>query len=170
MDIEELIRKNISGSLIHEFVVCPRAAWFSYKRISMSNDLVELGKIIHENTYKREIKNVFEENIALDFIKSKNGEVWIYEVKKSSKMLDAARWQLLYYLYYLKKRGDVKAKGKIVVPKEKYNEILELSEEKESMLEEIVESLLNTVTSPKPPYVERRNICDKCSYFEICWV
>ena len=159
----------ITGGLIHEFMVCKRAAWYSSKRVRFENELMLLGKMLHENSYKGEVKNIFSENISIDFVKKDNGEVWIYEVKKSSKMIQAARMQLLFYLKWLKDRG-VDAKGKIVVPREKHVEVVVLTEDANRELQQTISQLEELLSSERPPKPIRKKICEKCSYYELCWV
>ena len=159
---------EITGSLVHEYLVCKRAAWYSYRGIRMENELMILGKMLHEKSYKGEIKNLFSENISIDFSRREDGKLWIYEVKKSSKMLDAAKMQLLFYLKWLKDR-NVEARGKIVVPLEKYSEIVELNGDNEKKLMDIIEEMEMVISAKKPPKPVWRKICEKCSYLELCW-
>ncbi len=159
---------RITGGLVHEYMVCKRAAWYSVRRVSFENELMILGKMLHEESYKGEVKNVFSDNISLDFVRKKNGEVFVYEVKKSSKMIDAARIQLLFYLKWLKDRG-IEAKGKIAVPKEKYQMEVILNEESKMELEKILKDMEQTLSKNKPPRPVWRKICEKCSYAELCW-
>jgi len=158
---------RITGGLVHEYMVCARAAWYSYRRVSFENELVMLGKMLHQNSYKGEVKNIFMDNISIDFIKNKDGEVWVYEVKKSSKMIDAAKMQLLFYLKWLRDRG-VEAKGKIAVPKEKLQIEVAL-EGNEEEINKVISEMEEVITKLKPPKARWRKICEKCAYAELCW-
>ncbi len=160
---------QITGGLVHEYVVCKRAAWYSARRVRFENELLLLGKMLHEKSYRGEIKNLFSEDISIDFARKESGEVWIYEVKKSTKMLNAARMQLLFYLNWLEERG-VNVKGKIVVPREKYAEEVTLTSEKKEELEKLLKDMERDLSAERPPKPVRRKICEKCSYFELCWV
>ena len=159
---------RITGGLLHEYMACERAAWYSYRRVSFENELVMLGKMMHQNSYKGEVKNIFMDNISLDFIKNENGEVWIYEVKKSSKMIEAAKMQLLFYLKWLKDRG-VNAKGKIAVPKEKIQIEVMLKDNEEQELTKVINEMETVISRAKPPRARWKKICEKCAYAELCW-
>ena len=159
---------EFTGSLVHEYVVCKRAAWYSYRGVRLENEYIILGKMLHEKSYKGEIKNLFGEGISIDFTRKENGEVWIYEVKRSSKMLNAARMQLLFYLKWLKDRG-VEVKGKIAVPEEKYTEMVELNEENEKKIEDLLKEMEVEIGKERPPKPVWQKICEKCSYLELCW-
>jgi len=75
--------ERLTGGLVHEYLVCPRAAWYSYRHIRFENELLLLGKMLHEKSYKREVKNIFGESISLDFARREDGTLYIYEVKKA---------------------------------------------------------------------------------------
>ena len=159
---------RITGGLIHEYMVCKRAAWYSIRRVSFENELVLLGKFLHEKSYKGEVKNVFSDNISLDFVREEDGKVRVYEVKKSTKMIEAARMQLAFYLSWLEERG-VEAEGIIAVPAEKYKESLTLTDDLREQLKRLTEEMEIVLNSTRPPKRKWRNICKKCSYLDLCW-
>lgn len=66
-----------------------------------SNEDVELGKLIDENSYSNDEKHINIDNVInIDFIRLDNV---LHEIKKSNKIENASIWQVKYYLYYLKK-------------------------------------------------------------------
>ena len=115
------------GVKINYYYICKRKLWLFSKGISFENynERVLQGKIVHENSYKREKNKEIEidGNIKLDII-DKN---FVREVKISSKMEKSDRMQLLYYLYYLKSIG-INRKGKINYVKEKRVDEIELTD------------------------------------------
>ena len=83
-------------------------------------------------------------------------------------MEKAHLFQLLYYIYYLKKLG-VKVKGVLHYPLLKRNVNVELTPERERELEAVLNEMRRIVSRDVPPEAERKRQCRRCSYFEICW-
>ncbi len=99
----------------------------------------------------------------------KEGEITVVgEIKKSSKSMEGARAQLVYYLYALKKLG-FNVKGYILVPKERKRVEVKIEKEDIEYVEKLLEEIKEVITSDRPPEVERKSICSKCGYFELCW-
>ena len=66
------------------------------------NENVQLGKLLDENSYKRDDKHIEIDGIInIDFIHEKNE---LHEIKKSKSIEEAGIWQVKYYLYYPKKK------------------------------------------------------------------
>jgi len=91
-----------------------------------TSELVDIGKIIHENSYNRKRKEIELEGIKVDLIEAKRGI--IHEVKKSKSLEDAHLLQIKYYLYYFKQIG-IEVEGIIDYPKLRRRERIVLSEE-----------------------------------------
>ena len=67
------------------------------------NENVMLGKLLDENSYRRDDKHINIDNVInIDFIKEHQE---LHEIKKSKAIEEAGIWQVKYYLYYLKQRG-----------------------------------------------------------------
>ncbi|MBW1650087.1 MAG: CRISPR-associated protein Cas4 [Deltaproteobacteria bacterium] len=100
----------ITGTQINYYFVCKRKLWLFSHNISMghTSGLVEIGSIIHKNTYIR--KEMELDGIKIDFFEKNRGI--INEVKKSKAVEQAHIWQLKYYLYHFNKLG-IKVKGQI---------------------------------------------------------
>jgi len=165
IDIENL---NIQGVKINYYFVCKRKLWLFSKGITMEqeNDRVISGKIIHENSYKREKnKEILIDNlIRLDIV----NKDYIREVKISSKMKNADEMQLYYYLYYLKKLG-IEKKGILNYVKERKTEEIELTEEKEREIENIITEIKKVELEKYPPKLAKLAYCTKCAYYEFCF-
>lgn len=132
------------------------------------NPYLELGRIIHDDSYKREKKEISYGNMKIDLLKKQDGKVVIGEIKKSSRFERSAMMQLAFYLYNLKKEG-IEATGELLIPKEKKRIPLELDEGKEKELKRAffeIETLLN---QEKPPEPKRIRYCTNCAYREFCW-
>jgi len=164
-------KMKITGVMVQYFIACKRELWFFSHRINLNvyNELIALGRLIHEKTYKREKKNILiDDTISIDFIK-KGKELLVFEIKKSSKLEEPVRYQLLYYLYYLKKKG-IHAIGYITYPKERKRERIVLTHQKENEIAKILKEIPKIVSLEHPPPPIKKGYCKSCSYYEFCWV
>jgi len=159
---------SYTGTQVNYYFVCKRKLWLFSHDLTMehSSDLVRIGKLVHEGSYQRKFKEVMIGNIKLDFIRK--GIFEIHEVKKSRKIERAHEYQLLYYLYYLK-RLSLAAKGFINYPLLRRTVEVELTEEREEELEGALTDMGRLLVRPEPPPPERKGYCKKCSYAELCW-
>jgi CRISPR-associated exonuclease Cas4 len=163
---------KITGVMVQYYVACKRELWFFINQINMNyeDDNILIGKYIHEESYKREKKNVIVDNtIAMDFIK-KEGKITIFEIKKSSRLEEPVKYQLYYYLYYLKHNKKISAKGRLVYPKEKKTEDLLLNRKIEKEIENILKGINEIASLKAPPPPLKKPYCKRCSYYELCWV
>lgn len=106
------MKKEITGVMVYYYQVCTRKLWYFYHEIQMEqdNENVKIGKILDEETYKRDDKHINIDNVInIDFIRSQGV---LHEVKKSRKIEEASILQVKYYLYYLKEKGvsDIRAR------------------------------------------------------------
>ncbi len=161
---------RISGVYIQYYHVCHRKLWLFAKNIKMEeqSDLVLIGKLIDEHSYKREDKHINIDNtINIDFI-GNNGT--IHEVKKSNKMEDADIAQLKYYLYYLHKRGVENVNGLIDYPKLKEKVKVSLTESDITEMATKMTAIESILRQKLPPPIKKTKICKQCSYFELCYI
>lgn len=161
---------NITGTQINYYFVCRRKLWLFSKGLAMEHlsDEVFLGKLIGEEAYPRQKKEIFiDECIKLDFV-GEDGIV--HEIKKSSKIEKAHEYQLLYYLFCLKKKGIKIVKGKINYPKLREIKFVLLTSEKEHRLINILKDIEEILSLQSPPDQEKKRMCHKCSYYEYCWI
>jgi len=132
------------------------------------NPFIEIGRLISEESYKRERKEIRLENIVIDILRKEGEEIVIGEVKKSSKFEKSARMQLAYYLLKLKELG-IEAKGELLFPKEKKRISVTLTKEMETELENAKREIKSIIQMEAPPPPERTRFCSKCGYREFCW-
>ena len=95
------MEERITGVMIYYYFVCSRKLWYFCHQINMEdeNENVQLGKLLDENSYKRDDKHIEIDGIInIDFIHEKNE---LHEIKKSKSIEEAGIWQVKYYLYYL---------------------------------------------------------------------
>ncbi len=160
---------TITATQINYYFVCHRELWFFSHQVNMeqNSELVALGKLLHENSYKREEKEVQIGPIKIDFI---GKDRVIHEVKKTPSIEEAHTWQLKYYLWYLKQLGVENLKGEIDYPKLKKRTEIVLSKEDEEQIIKIIKEIEQIVNSPEIPQIINKSRCKKCSYYELCYI
>jgi len=136
--------------------------------MEQNSELVELGKLIHDKCYGDKKKNkIIDNQIAIDFLK-RGKIIEIHEIKKSSKMKKAHKFQVLYYIYFLKRKG-IDAIGVIDYPTERKREIVELDEKNLKILENALKDIEKIKNSTVPPKPKKKWFCRSCSYYELCF-
>lgn len=164
------MKREITGVMVYYHQVCYRKLWYFYHEISMEqeNENVKIGKILDEETYKRDKKHINIDNVInIDFIRSQG---ILHEVKKSKKIEQASLWQVKYYLYYLKKRNVKNIKAKLDYPLLKQTVEIELSDEDEEKLEQILKDIERIVEEKTPPVLEKKRFCKSCAYYDLCFI
>ena len=162
--------KPITGMMIYYYIVCKRKLWYFYNQIQMetNSENVKIGKVLDGNAYEREEKHInVDDVISIDYIKTKG---ILHEVKKSKKIEEAGIMQVKYYLYYLKQKGVKGIKGKIDYPLLKQSIDVELTAEDEKYIESVLIDIKEIVNTHLPPILEKKRICKKCAYFELCYI
>lgn len=161
---------KITGVMVYYYFICQRKLWLFANEINMeqNSELVSIGKIIDETTYKREQKSILiDDTINIDFIK--NGAV-LHEVKKTKSIEEAGIWQLKYYMYYLEEKGVKNIEAKIDYPLLRETKKLELSDEDRKILKNIIMNIEEIIKQEKPPEVINSKICRNCAYYDLCYV
>lgn len=162
--------KKITGVMVYYYFVCKRKLWYFINDVTMEHgsELVGIGKLIDEASYKREKKNILvDENINIDFLKD-----WkvIHEIKKSKKIEEASKWQLKYYIWLLKDKGVDIEKGILDYPLLRRREDVFLDEEDEKQLQNILNEIEKIGLLELPPEINKKSICKKCAYYELCYI
>lgn len=159
---------SFTGTEVNYFFVCIRKLWFFSHNLTLEadSDLVLLGKLLHEEGYSRKFKEVSIGRVKIDFLERGKGE--IHEVKRSRRLEKAHLFQLLYYLYFLKRIG-VNVSGVLHYPLLKKTVSVELTDGNIKELEEVLGEMVKINSLPEPPVVEQKRFCKKCSYYELCW-
>ncbi|MGN0177181.1 MAG: CRISPR-associated protein Cas4 [Methanobrevibacter sp.] len=162
--------KKITGVMVQYYVTCKRELWFYSHQINMNynNEDISIGKLIHERSYSRENKEVKVDNMVFDYIKN-DGDLKIFEMKKSSKLSIGAKYQLYFYLYNLK---DIEpnAKGILIYPKERKKEEVILTDEIIKEMDDILEGIIEIINLEIPPKAKKMPYCKRCSFYELCMV
>lgn len=160
---------NLSGLHLHYLAVCERKLWLYDRGITMEqeHDRILEGQVLHENSYKNEKnKEILIDNaFKLDAIKGEH----VREVKMSSRMTDADKLQMLFYLYQLEQRGLSK-KGLVSYIPEKKTEEIELDEERKKWVKEAISRAEEILARELPPVPQKKSYCSKCAYYEFCFI
>ena len=161
---------KITGTLIWYYYICHREVWLMAHEINpeAENVLLELGRLIHEESYPRNKKEFSAPGMKIDIIREREGELIVGEIKKSSRFVDSARMQLVYYLYSLRQMG-IEAKGELLIPKERKRISVELTRELQCMLEAAMQDIQEIISLSTPPPSMRIPFCRSCAYAEFCW-
>ena len=136
--------------------------------MEQNSELVQIGKIIDETTYKREKKGIMIDNtINIDFIN--NGAV-LHEVKKTKAIEEAGIWQIKYYIYYLEQKGIKNIKAEIDFPLLRETKKINLENKDREVLKNVMKNIESIAKQDKPPKIINSKICKKCSYYDLCYV
>ena len=160
--------KQITGTMYAYSYLCWRKLWFFAKDIVMEqeNENVIIGKLIDQESYRREKKHIYLDDIVcIDIVKDNV----ICEIKKSSSQREMAIQQLKYYLYLLNKKG-IEVKGELLVPKENHKEMIVLNENDILEIDKQLERIKRICNEVTPPEIINNKICKKCAYFELCYI
>ena len=162
--------KDITGLRVYYYEVCKRKLWYFVNEIQLeeNNSNVILGKLLEENTYTRDEKKInIDGVINIDFIRSKK---ILHEIKKSNSIEPASLLQVQYYLYYLEKKGLIGLKGILDYPLLKQTVEVNLTDEDRENLDNIIIGIKEILRKESPPALEKKGICKKCAYFDLCFV
>ena len=129
---------------------------------------IDIGRFMHENSYKRKKKEISIGGIKVDVLDKKDGYLMIGEIKKSSKFIESSKMQLAYYLLELKRNG-LEGRGVLMFPRERKRETIELTDELIEELEGAEKAIIEICNRPYPPKPNKINMCKNCAYAEFCW-
>lgn len=162
---------NINGTIINYYFHCKRQCYLFANRLNMEDcsEDVRVGRVLHE-IKAQEGKNteIKYDNMAID----KLTEKYVEEIKKSDADINATRMQVLFYLKNLAEKGVYK-EGKLKVieknKKEKINSIV-LDDKTALELEECLKNIEKLLSQTGPPKAIYRKTCEKCAYYEYCYI
>lgn len=152
------------------YFICKREVWLMAHEITpfQDNPFLEIGRILHSESYKREKKEIEVDGMKFDILKRKDGKVIVAEIKKSSKFIEPTTMQLCFYLYNLKNKG-IEAKGEILIPKEKKKITISLDKGKIDKIKKAVKEIKEIIKVEKPPEIKKISFCKNCAYKEFCF-
>lgn len=162
----------IETAALGSFLICPRQSWLMFRQLNADqrHTSLELGRLTDDTTYEREKKKVYLADVSamVDMVTQKDGEVFIAEIKRSSKRIENAIKQLKYYLFLLRRKSVI-VKGMLKIPKEKKSIEVELSGEDVRDIERSIDRILAELYKSAPPPRAAKKICKKCAHLEFCW-
>ena len=162
---------KINGTLINYYFHCKRQCYLFGNRLNLedNSEEVKIGKAIHEERAQKENTEIQIENIRLDKLTAE----YLTEVKKSDADIEAAKWQLMFYLKVLKEKG-IYRKGRLEFAEKrtegKKTIILELTETEESKLEKYITDIEELIQQEEIPPVLGKAQCKRCAYYEYCYI
>ncbi|MDQ0148324.1 CRISPR-associated exonuclease Cas4 [Eubacterium multiforme] len=125
---------KVNGTLINYYFHCKRQCYLHGNRLNLedNSEIVSIGRALHEERQNNKNTEIEIDNVKID----KLTKEYLTEVKKSDADVEAAKWQLLFYLKVLKGKGIIR-KGKLeFIEKNKTKKktvIIELNEEEENI-------------------------------------
>lgn len=159
---------RVTGVMMQYYFVCKRELWFLDRgvEIDRENPNVVRGTRVDETAFDRERRHYgIDGTIAVDLLE--DGRV--VEVKPSSALVEPARMQLSYYLWYLDRVAGVQKDGVLAHPTEREREVVELTEERAAKVEDAIRGIYDVVRQDSPPPAEEKPYCDSCAYHDFCW-
>jgi CRISPR-associated exonuclease Cas4 len=161
---------HLTGTVYYNYVICPRKAWLMQYQIDPEHehDLLDQGRLTQQEHYEREKKEFELPGIKVDQIRREGDVLVLGEVKKSSAGLEASILQLIYYLSRLEDE-EVKARGEVLIPKERKKFPVVLDDEAKAKLAKATEEITALLKQPKPPAAKWLKFCPNCAYAEFCW-
>jgi CRISPR-associated exonuclease Cas4 len=162
--------KKITGTLVWYYFICKREVWLMGHEITPDENhhALEFGRAVHEIFYKKFMKEVSIEGMKIDLMKRK--EKIVCEVKTSSRFVEAASYQLLYYLYRLREEFGENFYGWVLIPEERKRKRVMLDKRAEEEMIKVLKDIKEIVSSELPPPPIRNKFCRRCAYREFCWV
>ncbi len=160
---------RVSGTLVQSYIVCKRQTWLMAHQIvpDQENMYLEIGRLIDEKSYERTRKKVHFDNVVMDLIRSEDGDLVVGEVKKSSRGVESAKMQLLFYLYKLNEYG-IEARGRLLFPEERKRIDVELDDKAVRQIESLIREIVYIINQPFPPSFKKIAYCKHCAYKEFC--
>ena len=159
---------RVTGVMMQYYAVCERELWFFSRDIEIDreNPNIVRGTHIDETSYNEKRRNIsIHGTISIDVLEGGR----ILEVKPSSSLVEPARLQLLYYLWYLKRVTGVEKSGVLAHPTERSRETVELTEDAITKVENAIRNIYHIVNRESPPSAERKPFCESCAYYDFCW-
>ncbi len=158
----------VTGTLIHYYTTCKREAWlYSLKIVANQwDENILMGKALAD-IKEEQLQQFPFSNLKFDKIGKQRGHYLVTEYKKSMKNPDAAKMQLLFYMYQLKTSLKLKEiNGKVISGKKVI--FVEGSEENFAKVESLIEEICLFLSDDKPPQFQENRFCKSCGYRDYC--
>lgn len=173
---------QINATCVSYFFSCHRKLWLFANGINMEHTsaLVADGKLLHDTTYSNRPASASEIILSfeldggitlsgrIDFFDEK--ERCVFETKRSDSMEEAHEWQVKFYLWLLALNGIDGAYAKITYPKVRQTHTVPLLPGDIPTLEQCVKKIATIVLMRDCPPKHTLPICQRCAYFDFCYV
>ena len=162
---------KVNGTLMNYYFHCKRQCYLHGNRLNLedNSEEVKIGKALHEERDKADNTEIVLDNIRLDKLTTE----YLTEVKKSDADMEAAIWQLLFYLKILKTKGIIR-KGKLECIEKKHSEnkilYFDLTEEREKEVDLYIRRIEELQAQETTPEVINQPRCKTCAYYEYCYI
>lgn len=160
-------RGDIGGVHIKYLHHCRRQLWLYARGIRPEHlsDRVQLGEVVHETTYTR-TSPIDLGAARLDYL---DGDLWVHEVKSSSRPTHADEAQALHYCLRLREVG-VEVQGAVLhYPATRRTQRIPFDSERAEQAAADVGTALEVVHSTSAPPRIARSRCTGCSFTDYCW-
>lgn len=159
---------RLTGVMFQYYAVCERELWFLDRYVEIDRNTPEIvrGTTVDDRSYAEKRRQVkIDGVVAIDLLETGR----IVEVKPSSTLVEPARLQLLYYLWYLDRVKDVRKEGVLAHPTERNREEVTLDESAQDEVESAIEGIYEIISADSPPPAEEKPVCGSCAYHDFCW-
>ena len=162
-----MISPYVGGTLIRSLVTCKTQLWYFSHGINLDydNEDMLIGREIHSSGFARYLREKQIGPIKIDVFRKD----LLVEVKKSGSNINATIWQTKYYLWYIKNVHGIHMKAKIYIPTEKKSIPVELDDGDGPIIEEMLKQIETIRSMKSPPKPEKKPLCRRCSYYDLCW-
>lgn len=152
---------HITGTLIKNYFHCKRQAYLYYYGLNFHSEYTRIGELMH---LEEGNKDITIDNIRLDDIKNGN----IIEFKKTTSNLEGTKFQVLFYLETLYKKG-LNLKGRIIDLSTKEAHVIELNSKSREELGIALNNInLMLQSDTVPARKEHKMECKNCSFRDYC--
>lgn len=163
----------ITATHLNYYHICKHKLWLFASGISMehTSGLVYEGKVLHKTAYAQRPKKYREVQLGgskIDYYDPKKRI--IHEIKRSDAMHAVDTWQIKYYIWLLEENGVFGVTGIIEYPYLREKKKVILGDKDKAHIISIIQRTKNIISRRSPPRRVRKQICDRCAYFDFCWV
>ena len=162
-------RSLVTGTLVNYYTTCKREAWLYSRKIVADqwDENILMGKALAD-IKEEQLQQFPFSNLKFDKIGKQRGHYLVTEYKKSMKNPDAAKMQLLFYMYQLKTSLKLKEiNGKVISGKKVI--FVAGSEENFAKVEALVEEICHFLSDDKAPPFQENRFCKNCGYRDYCF-
>ena len=162
-------RSLVTGTLINYYTTCKREAWLYSRKIVADqwDENILMGKALAD-IKEEQLQQFPFSNLNFDKIGKQRGHYLVTEYKKSMKNPDAAKMQLLFYMYQLKTSLKLKEiNGKVISGKKVI--FVAGNEENFAKVEALVEEICHFLSDDKAPPFQENRFCKNCGYRDYCF-